>query len=129
MGVAYGGTVDRVQISFIANVVSSKIDLTDPSGNPVSVGETELTSADRIAITEFDALSQAGAYVVRHTEIAGDGDVQTDTYQFFYDPDSSNTVDSLVPGGDGPNWLLLSVIAGVVLVLGGFFWPGRSARA
>lgn len=128
MGLAYGGTIDRVQISFFATIASSKITLTNPDGAEIEVGPTTLERGDRIATTEFPALTDAGAYVVAHTELAADGDIQTDTYQFFFDPESSNEVISLVAGNEGPNWVLLGVISGIVLILAGIFWPGRSGR-
>jgi len=126
-GIAYGGTIDRVQISFIAAVASSEITIVDPDGEAVAVGETRLEVNDRIAVVEFPPLETPGAYVVTHTELAGDGDNQTDQFQFFYDPTSENEVTSLIVD-DGPNWVLLGIIAGVILILAGLFWPGKPGK-
>ena len=128
MGLEYGGTVDRVQISFFATVESSKITLADADGTPIEVGPTTLERGDRVAVAEFAALTEAGAYIVTHTELASDGDIQTDAYQFFFNPESDNEVISLVDTDEGPNWVLLGVISGVVLILAGMFWPGRTER-
>lgn len=124
-GQAFGGVVDEVQISFVAAVGSSNISVIGPDGESLEISPTRLESADRIAVAEFPALTEAGAYVVTHRELAADGDVQTDAFQFFFDPTSENAVVPLL-GQDGPNWPLLGVLAGVVLILVGVFWPGRT---
>lgn len=125
-GLAYGGTVDELQISFFASVSSSEITIDDPNGDPVAVTDTALAQGDRIAVVEFPPLTISGPYVVTHTELAADGDLQTASFQFFYDPSSENEIVSLIVSDAGPNWPLLGVIAGVVLILAGLFWPGRS---
>lgn len=127
-GQAYGGTIDELQISFFATVTTSEITIDDPNGDPVAVGPTTLARGDRIAVVEFPALAVPGPYVVTHTELAEDGDIQTASFQFFYDPASENEVASLIIGDDGPNWPLLGIIAGVVMILAGLFWPGRSGK-
>ncbi len=127
-GLEYGGTVDSIQISFFATVQSSKISLADGNGVAIEVGPTTLERGDRVAVAEFPALTEAGPYIVTHTELAPDGDIQTDAYQFFFDPDSDNEMVSLVDISEGPNWVLLGIISGVVLILAGLFWPGRSER-
>jgi methionine-rich copper-binding protein CopC len=124
-GVAYGGTIDEVQISFFATIASSEIRIVGPDGEPLNVEPTTLARGERIAVAEFPALTEPGAYLVVHTELAGDGDSQTDSFQFFFDPTSENETTSLIVGDDGPNWVLLGIIAGVVLILAGLFWPGR----
>jgi len=128
MGQAYGGVIDEVQISFWAAIESGEILIEGPNGQQVEVGETRLEQGNRIEVVEFPALVDAGAYVVTHTELAADGDTQTASYQFFYDPDSEREVEPLIGGDDGPNWPMLGIIAGVVLVLAGLFWPGRSSK-
>ena len=127
-GLEYGGTIDRVEISFFATVESGNIALADANGVAIEVGPTTLERGDRVAVAEFDALTEPGAYIVTHTELAADGDIQTDAYQFFFNPESDNELVSLVAGDDGPNWVLLGIISGVVLILAGLFWPGRSER-
>lgn len=127
-GIAYGGTIDRVQISFFATVSSSEITVEGPDGAAVAVGETKLEVGDRIAVVEFPPIETPGTYLVTHTELAADGDTQTAQYQFFYDPTSENEAPSLILGDDGPNWVLLGIIAGVILILAGLFWPGTSER-
>ncbi len=126
-GLAYGGTIDEVQISFIAAVSSSEITLLGPDDEPIELSATRLESADRIAVAEFPELTEPGRYVVTHTELATDGDTQTAAFQFFLDPASENRAAPLL-GEDGPNWPLLGIVAGAVLVLAGLFWPGRTAR-
>lgn len=125
-GQAYGGTIDELQISFFATIESGDITILDPNDEPVAVGPTTLAQGDRIAVVEFPALEIPGRYLVTHTELAADGDIQTATYQFFYEPGNENEAQSLIIGDDGPNWALLGIIAGVVMILGGLFWPGRS---
>ena len=128
-GAVYGGTLDEIQISFFSAVESSRIDVIDPNGDAVEVSETTLESQDRIAVAEFAALTEPGAYVVTHSELADDGDIQTAAFQFFFDPDSPNVASSLVLGEDsGTNWILLGIISGVVLILAGIFWPSRTAK-
>jgi len=128
MGLAYGGQIDELQISFFAAVDSGEITIVDPTGAPVAVGPTSLAQGNRITLVEFPELTEPGAYVVTHTELAADGDTQTASYQFFFDPGSTNEVESLIVGDDGPNWPLLGIIAAAVLLLAGLFWPGRSKR-
>lgn len=128
-GQVVGGTVDHVDISFWVPVTSGEILLTDPSGEPVSVGPTELAANGRIVSTEFAPLTEPGAYVVTHTELAEDGDSQTAQFAFTFDPSSDGRIVALLERQTGPNWLLLGGLAGVILILAGLFWPGRSKKS
>lgn len=128
-GQVVGGTVEHVDISFWVPVSSSEILLTDPTGEPVDVGATELAANGRVATTNFSALTEAGSYVVTHTELADDGDSQTAEFAFTYDPSSTARVVPLLERDTGPNWVLLGGLAGVILVLAGLFWPGRSSKS
>lgn len=131
-GQAIGGTVDRIDISFWAPVLSSNITLVDPSGNEVETDITRLTTDDRIATTTFPALTEEGRYVVTHAELAVDGDLQSAEWFFVLD---STSEDRLIPlsgtGGGGPNWILLVAVSGIVLILAGLLWPkgARTAAA
>lgn len=126
-GQVVGGTVDHVDISFWAPIESGVILLAGPSGEPIAVSDTVLAENRRIISTDFDALDEPGTYVVTHTELADDGDVQTARYNFIYDPTSNERVGSLIERDTGPNWVFLGAGAGVILVLVGFFWPGRKS--
>ena len=127
-GQAYGGTIDEIQISFVASVASTEMTMVGPNDEPIEMTELRLESADRVAVAEFAPLTEAGRYLVTHSELAADGDIQTDSFQFFFDPTSSQEVVPLL-GQDGPNWPLLGGLAGVILILAGLFWPGRSSRS
>ena len=82
-GAVYGGTIDEIQISFFSAIESSKIGILAPNGDAIEVGETTLESQNRIAVVEFPPLVEPGAYVVSHSELASDGDIQTAAFQFF----------------------------------------------
>jgi len=127
-GQAVGGTVDRVDISFITPIESGVILLAGPDGEPLAVSDTVLAENKRIITVEFDALVEPGAYVVTHTELSNDGDVQTDRFQFIYDPENDGRFSPLIDTDAGPNWILLAGMGGVILILAGIFWPGRSAK-
>ena len=127
-GRAYGGTIDEVQISFTATIASAEIGVLGPDGQPLDVTPATLAPGERIAVATFPALTEPGAYIVAHTELAEDGDTQTDSFQFFYDPESEEEVVPLIIGDEGPNWILLGIISGIVLILAGVFWPGRSSK-
>lgn len=127
-GQVVGGVVDHIDISFWVPVASGDIGLLDPDGVPVDVGATTLSASGRIASVEFVPLEMQGTYVVTHTELSEDGDTQTDAFAFTYDPESAEELGSLISRDTGPNWLVLGGIAGLILVLAGIFWPGRSAK-
>lgn len=128
-GQVVGGTVDHIDISFWVPVESGEITLTDPNGEPVDVGATELTANGRITTVDFSALTEQGSYVVTHTELSEDGDTQTAQFAFIYDPSSDARVVPLLERDTGPNWVLLGGLGGVILILAGLFWPGRSSNA
>ena len=90
---------------------------------------TRLVSDGRIATTTFSELTEPGRYTVTHTELSPDGDIQTAEWFFVFDPESDNRAFPLsaatAPGG-GPNWVLLSGVTGVILILAGILWPKRS---
>lgn len=126
-GQAVGGTVDQVDISFWGPVLSSNITLVGPSGDELATDITRLTSDDRIATTTFPELTEEGRYVVTHTELSVDGDLQTAEWFFVLDAESDNRVIPLTSGGGGgPNWVLLVAVSGVVLILAGLLWPKRA---
>lgn len=128
-GQVVSGVVDHVDISFWTSVDSSAISLIGPGGEFFDVGATTLLSNGRIATVDFAALTIAGKYAVSHTEVSEDGDSQTAVYEFIYHETDGDPLGSLFARETGPNWLLLGGIAGVVLVLGGLFWPGRSSKS
>lgn len=125
-GQAVGGTVDQIDISFWAPVLSSNITVVDPSGNEVVTDITRLTTNDRIATTTFPELTEEGRYVVTHSELAPDGDLQTAEWFFVFDSTSENRLVPLSGAGGGPNWILLTAVSGVVLILAGLLWPKRA---
>jgi len=130
MGQVVGGTVDHVDISFWAPVERPQMAIIDPDGRAVPIGPVVLEPGGRIVSVEFPPLTVEGQYVVSHSEFDPvDGDLQTTQFGFTFDADSRNEVGSLVVRNDGPNWVLLGIIVGVVLVLAGFFWPGRSSTS
>lgn len=122
-----GGSVDQVDISFWAPVLSSEITLVGPSGNDLPVTSTELSAENRIATTTFPELTEEGRYVVTHSELSADGDLQTEEWFFVFDSSSENRVVALSSGGGGPNWILLVAVSGVILILAGLLWPKRTA--
>lgn len=128
-GQVLGGTVDHVDISFWTPVSSAEILLTGPDDLPIPVGETMLLSEGRVITADFEPLVEPGGYVVTHSELSDDGDVQTAQFAFTFDPDSDVRITPLVVRDDGPNWVVLGGLAGVILILAGFFWPGRSRKA
>ena len=131
-GQPIGGVVDQVNISFWAEVLTSRITLTGPDGEAIEVTNTELTSENRIASTSFPELTEPGRYVVTHTELSTDGDIQTAEFFFVLDPTSENRLLELVPGappGDGPNWILLLGASGLILIAAGVLWPKKSPVA
>ncbi len=127
-GQVVGGAVDHIDISFWVPVASGEITLTDSSGEPVEVGATELSANGRVLSVGFSALTEQGGYVVTHTELSEDGDSQTAQFAFVYDPSSDARVVPLLERDTGPNWVLLGGLAGVILILAGLFWPGRSSK-
>ena len=128
-GEPIGGTVDSINISYWANVLSSTILLTGPDGERIEVSSTQLSSGDRIASTTFPELTEPGRYIVDHGELSLDGDFQTAQWFFFFEPESDNRFVPLVSGGSGPNWILLLGISGVVLIVAGILWPKRAKAA
>lgn len=126
-GQVVGGTVDRVDISFWSPIESGVISLTGPDG-VIDVEDAVLASSGRVLTADFEALTSAGPYVVTHSELSSDGDSQTAQFAFIFDPTSDERVVPLLAGGTGPNWVLLGGIGGVILVLAGVFWPGRSSK-
>ncbi|MFT7476245.1 MAG: methionine-rich copper-binding protein CopC [Verrucomicrobiales bacterium] len=128
MGQVVGGTVDHVDISFWTAVGRPQMAIVDPDGRAVAIGPVTLEPGGRIVSVEFPPLTVEGQYVVTHSESDPvDGDLQTTEFSFTFDADSNNEVGSLIVRNDGPNWVLLGIIVGVVLILVGFFWPGRSS--
>jgi len=128
-GRVVGGTIDHIDISFWAAVSASEIRLTDPLGEPVDVEATELLANGRIATTNFAPLTEPGEYVVIHSELASDADSQTARFSFTYDPSSDARAVALFERDTGPNWVLLGGLGGVILILAGLFWPGRSSKS
>lgn len=127
-GLPVGGSISQVDISFWAPVLSSNITITDPSGQEVPVDITRLTADDRIASTTFPELTEEGRYVVTHAELAVDGDLQSAEWFFDFDSTSQNQLLPLSSlGGGGPNWILLTAVTGVILILAGILWPKRTA--
>ncbi len=120
------GTVDHVDISFWAVIESGEISLVDPNGDAVPVGETVLAPNGRISSVDFEPLTVEGRYTVTHSELSFDGDFQEATFAFIYNASAGDQVATLIARDTGPNWVLLGVIGGVILVLAGIFWPGRS---
>ncbi len=128
MGQVVTGTVDHVDISFWAVIESGEITLVDPNGDAVDVGETALAPNGRISSVDFEPLTVEGRYTVTHSELSFDGDFQEASYSFVYNASEGDQVATLIARDTGPNWVLLGVIGGVILVLAGIFWPGRSAE-
>ena len=127
-GQAVGGTVDHVDISFWVPVATADIKLQGPDGEAIAVGPSTLSANKRIASVEFSPLTEAGNYIVTHTELSDDEDTQTAQYGFTYDPDGGEELQSLITRENGPNWVLLGGVSGVILLLAGLFWPGRSSK-
>lgn len=131
-GLPVGGVVDQVNISFWGEVLTSNISLVGPDGQAVDVANTRLTSQNRIASTTFPELTEPGRYVVTHTELSTDGDIQTAEWFFVLDPTSENRILPVVagnPGGGGPNWILLLGATGAILIAAGVLWPKKSSVA
>ncbi len=124
-GQVVGGTVTHVDISFWVPVAEGTTSLTGPDGDPIPVGETTLSPNGLVTSVEFDALVEPGSYVVEHTELANDGDIQTQQFGFVYQPDAEGRVASLIERSTGPNWPLLLGIVLIVGGLAGFFAPWR----
>jgi len=126
VGQVVTGTVGHIDISFWAEIESGEISLTDPNGDPVIVGETTLATNGRVSSVEFEPLALEGRYTVTHSELSFDGDFQEASYSFVYNASEGDELATLIARDTGPNWPLLGGIAGVILVLAGLFWPGRS---
>lgn len=126
-GSPIGGTVDQVDISFWTPVLSSNIQITDPSGNAVEVETTAVVSEGRIATTNFPALTEPGRYVVTHGELSVDGDLQESEWFFVFDPSAEAQFVPLVPAA-GTNWIIIAAIAGVVLIAAGVLWPKKTVE-
>lgn len=126
-GEPIGGTVDQIDISFWTPILSSRIQVTDPNGEPVEVAVTELSGEGRIASTTFPAITEPGRYVVSHGELSFDGDLQEAEWFFVFDPTSDVVFQPLASGGDGgTNWLVIAGVSGVLLVAAGVLWPKKS---
>ncbi len=130
-GEAVGGTVDQIDISFWAQVLSSNITVVDPNGADMETDITRLVSDGRIATTSFDELTIPGRYTVTHTELSPDGDIQSAEFFFVFDPESDSRalpLSAATSDGGGPNWVLLAAVSGVILILAGLMWPKRSNK-
>lgn len=124
-GQTLGGRVDHIDLSFFAPIETASISLAGPDGRPVEVGDTVIRRNGLVASVEFEALTEPGDYTVTHEELAADGDEQRAAYGFVYDPDAEDRLASLIERDTGPNWLVLGVIGGVVLVGLLLFAPWR----
>lgn len=127
-GQPVGGSVSQVDISFWAPVLSSNITLVGPDGAEIAVDTTQLTADDRIATTTFPELTEEGRYTVTHAELASDGELQSAEWFFIFDAESENQIIPLssIGAGGGPNWILLTAVTGVILILAGLLWPKRT---
>lgn len=126
LGQVVGGTVDHVDISFWNVVSEASIEVVDPNGQPIDVGETQVTTNGRITTVDFAPLTVEGRYTVNHVETSFDGDVQEGAFSFVFDQAEGGELAPLVARTNGPNWVLLAFVSGVILFLAGIFWPGRS---
>jgi len=124
-GQTVGGTVDHIDVAFLAPIESARISLVGPDGQQIDVGETEIRRNGLIISVEFEAISEPGNYTVSHFELAADGDEQRAAYGFVFDPDAEARVASLIDRDDGPNWGLLGAVGGVVLIGVLLFAPWR----
>ena len=122
------GTVDHVDISFWNVVTEGEISLVDPNGDPVAVGETELATNQRVSSVAFAPLTIEGRYIVNHVETSIDGDVQEGTFSFIYNASDGEEVATLFARDTGPNWPLLGLILGIVLIVAGVLWPRSKGR-
>jgi len=128
LGQVVTGEVDHVDISFFAEVQSGSIALLGPSGELVEVGETVVAPSQRITSVDFAPLVEEGRYTVVHEELSIDGDTQESAFSFVYNATDGDQVATLFARDTGPNWPLIGVIAAVILVLAGIFWP-KSAKS
>lgn len=120
------GTVDHVDISYFLPVTQSLIELQGPDGNMIAVGASEIAPNGQIASVEFEPLTAEGRYTVTHVETSIDGDTQLGTFSFIFNATEGTNVASLSIRGDGPNWAVIALAAGVIMFLAGIFWPNRS---
>jgi len=125
LGQVVTGTVDHVDVSFFLQVTDSDISLTDPNGDEVAVGETEIAPNGQIISVNFDPLTVEGRYTVNHVDTSIDGDVQENAFSFIFNATEGEQVASLIIRDSGPNWPLLALVFGVMLTFAGLFWPGR----
>ena len=121
-----GGDVAHIDLLFWTPINGAEIQLFGPDQKPIDVGTTSVSATGLISSVEFPALTEPGRYAVTHTETSVDLDVQTAAFTFTFDPDADDRVASLLERSAGPNWVLLAVIAGVVLVLAGLLAPRRT---
>ena len=126
LGQVVTGNVDHVDISFWTVVTEGQISLVDPNGNEVAVSETDLATNQRITSVGFDSLTVEGRYRVNHVETSIDGDVQEGTFSFVYNASDGAEVATLFGRSSGPNWPLLALIFGIVLIAAGALWPRAS---
>ena len=120
------GTVDHVDISFWSEIESGEIELLDPNLELVAVSDTVLAPNGRIVSVDFEPLTVEGRYIVTHSELSFDGDFQEAKYLFYYNASEGESLATLIARDTGPNWPLLAGVGGVILVLAGVFWPGRT---
>lgn len=85
-----GGTVDFVDLVFLAPVSGAVVDLTGPDGEPVP-GDTEVT-AGQIIRFRMAALEAPGTYRVTYRVSAEDGDRNESSYPFTYQPEALQPV-------------------------------------
>lgn len=127
LGQVVTGTVDHVDISFWNLVTEGQISVIDPNGDEIAVTATDLATNQRITSVGFEPLTVEGRYTVNHVETAIDGDVQEGTFAFIYNASEGAEVATLFGRDTGPNWPLLGLIFGLVLIVAGFLWPSRTS--
>ncbi|MGI9607645.1 MAG: copper resistance protein CopC [Acidimicrobiales bacterium] len=126
-GQILGGTVSRVEILFFVPVETAEITIDGPDG-PVDHEPVQLSIAQTVSWVSFQALETPGDYTVTHTETSADGDEQTASFGFRYDPESTVERSPIIAISEGPNWPVLGAIALVVVALVAILAPRPKLR-
>jgi methionine-rich copper-binding protein CopC len=112
-----GGTVDFVDLVFVAAVSDARIDLTGPDGSPVP-GQMEVSDG-QIVRYRMEPIDEPGRYLVSYRIRSADGDDTGAEYSFSYDPDALQPIriggDDVPPSGSDVGRLLRWAVV-VVLV-------------
>ena len=118
-GQRVGGTVDFIDLVFLAPVTDVELTLRGPGGE-VKGGEMVVADGQIIRYRMDDALTTPGRYVVEYQMVSDDGDLTEAGYFFLYDEDAFEP--ARLGAGDVPDPPLVTLpralAAAAVVILG-----------